>query len=190
MERCWSSTTGGVRRSVQVCEGGSTNSQECACLQGNEVSEFAMEPAASEGELWIADCAAPVALDGVGSTAGAGEEEGEGVAEGEKLVEVDVSARQAVKEGDGLERDEEEIGGVGAGLGDGILGPLTEVVDVRAGKEELASSDSVGGELAGANVVAVVEEVMIAPAHEETVVAAAPVDEKRYRRQIDEEEGV
>ena len=45
-------------------------------LQGGErrhCSELAKESAASEGELWIAEGAAPVALDGVGGAVGASE---------------------------------------------------------------------------------------------------------------------
>ena len=128
-------------------------------------------------------------LDGVGGATGACEEEGEGVAERLELVEVDVPKGQAVVEGDRLEGDEEEVGGVGASVGDGILGPLTEVVDVGAGYEELASLDGVGMELAGADVVAAVEEVMIAPAHVEAVVVVVSVDEEGYGREVDEEEG-
>ena len=141
-----------------------------------------MESATCQGELWITDGAAPVTLDGVGGATGACEEEGEGVAERLELVEVDVPKGQAVVEGDRLEGDEEEVGGVGASVGDGILGPLTEVVDVGAGDEELASLDGVGGELAGADVVAAVEEVVIAPAEVEAVVVATPVDEEWYGR--------
>ncbi len=152
-------------------------------LQGSERSQcsiFAKESAACEGEGGIADGAAPVALDGVGGAAGASEEEGEGVAEGVELVEVDVPRGLAVEEGDGLEGDEEEVGCVGAGPGDGILGPLAEVVDVGAGDEELATLDGVGCEFAGADVVAAVEEVVIAPAHVEAVVAVVSVDEEGH----------
>lgn len=106
-----------------------------------------------------------------------------------ELVEVDVSGGLAVEEGDGLQGDEEEIGGVGTGPGEGIFGPLTEVVDVGAGYEELASLDGVGMELAGADVVAAVEEVVIAPAHVEAVVVVVSVDEEGYGRKVDEEEG-
>ena len=125
---------------------------------------------------------APATLDGVGSAARTGEQECEGVAEGVKLVEVDDSGGLAIEERDGLEGDEEEIGCVGTSPGDGILRPLTEVVDVGAGDEELASLDGVGGELAGADVVAAVEEVVIAPAEVEAVVVSTPVDEEGYGR--------
>ena len=105
-----------------------------------------------------------------------------------ELVEVDVTGGLAVEEGDGLEGDEEEIGRVGAGVGPGILGPLAEVVDVGAVEEELASLDGVGWELAGADVVGAVEEVEIAPAHVEAVVALGSVDEEGHGRQVDPEE--
>ena len=106
-----------------------------------------------------------------------------------ELVEVDVSGGLAVEEGDGLQGDEEEIGRVGTGPGEGIFGPLTQVVDVGAGYEELASLDGVGMELAGADVVAAVKEVVIAPAHVEAVVVVVSVDEEGYGRKVDEEEG-
>ena len=150
-------------------------------LQRVEFREFFLESAAREGKGGIADGAAPVALDGVCGAAGASQQKSEGVTEGVELVEVDVSARQAVEEGDGLEGDEEEIGCVGTGPGDGILRPPIEVVDVGAGEEELASF-SAGGKLAGADVVAAVEEVVIAPAHVEAVVVAASVNEERHGR--------
>ena len=70
---------------------------------------------------------------------------------------------------------------MGAGPGEVILGPFAEVVDVGAGDEELASLDSVGGELAGADVVAAVKKVVMAPAHMEAVVVVASVDEERVR---------
>ena len=138
------------------------------------------ESAACEGEGGVAEGAAPVALDGVGGTAGTSQEEGEGVSEGVELVEVDVPRGLAVEEGDGLEGDEDDIGCVGAGPGDGILGPLAEEVGVGAGDVELATLDGVGCVFAGADGVAVIEEEVIAPAHVEAVVAVVSVDEEGH----------
>ena len=147
-------------------------------LQSGECSEFFLESAACEGVGGIADGAAPVALDGVGGSPSASQQKSEGVSEVAELVEVDVPQGLAVVEGNGLEGDEEEVGRVGAGVGQGIQ----EVVEVRAIEEELASLEGVGVELAGADVVAAVEEEVIAPAEVEAVVVATPVDEEWYGR--------
>ena len=118
------------------CERG----RECvrANYMGARSVNSLQESAAREGEGGIAEGSAPVALDGEGGSTSTGQEEGEGVSEWVELVEVDVAGGLAVEEGDGLEGEEEEIGCVGAGVGDRILGPLGEVVDVGAIEEELA----------------------------------------------------
>lgn len=54
---------------------------------------------------------------------------------------------------------------MGTGPGDGILRPLREDVEVGALLPELSAVDGVGVELAGADLVAVVEEVVFAPAN-------------------------
>ena len=137
-----------------------------------------MESATCQGEVWITDGAAPVALDGVGGAAGACEEEGESVAKVVELVEVRGAVGLAIEEGDGLEENENDVGCVGAGPGDGILRPLTEEVGVGAGYVKFAALHGVGCEFAGADGVAVVEEIVIAPADVEAVVVVVPVDEE------------
>ena len=62
-------------------------------------------------------------LDGVGGAAGACEEEGESVAKVAELVEVRGAVGLAIEEGDGLEEDEDDVGCVGAGPGDGVASP-------------------------------------------------------------------
>ena len=158
-------------------------------LHDSEFSKFAVEPASSEGETGVAVRAAPASLDGVSGMAGAGEEEGEGVAEVVELVEVGGAAGLAIEDGDGLEGDEDDVGCVGTGPGDGILGPLREKVDVGAGYVEFATLNGIGVEFAGANGVTVVEERVIAPADVEAVVVAVSVGEKRYGGEIGEDEG-
>ena len=64
------------------------------------------------------------------------------------------------------------------GPGDGILRPLTEEVGMGAGYVKFAALDGVGCEFAGADGVAVVEEIVIAPADVEAVVVVVPVDEE------------
>ena len=163
--------------------------ERCKRLQGVEFSELFLESASREGEGGVADGAAPEALDGVGGAAGAGEEEGEGVAEVVELVEVVGAVGLAIEEGDGLEEDEDDVGCVGAGPGEGVLGPLAEEVGVGAGDVELATLDGEGCEFAGADGVAVVEEEVIAPTHVEAVVVVVSVDEEGKWGEVDPEEG-
>ena len=123
-----------------------------------------MESATCQGELGITDGAAPVTLDGVGGAAGACEEEGESVAKVAELAEVVCAAGLTIEEGDGLESDEGDVGCVGTGPGDGVLRPFREHVEVGALLPELSAVDGIGVELAGADHVPVVEEVVLAPA--------------------------
>ena len=70
-----------------------------------------MESAAREDIGGIADGAAPVALDGVGSSPSASQNEGEGVSEGVELIEVDGVADEVVAEGHGGEFEAVEVWG-------------------------------------------------------------------------------
>jgi hypothetical protein len=63
---------------------------------------IAVEPAAGEGEGGKAEGAAPVSVDGVGDSPSAGEE----------VVEVIGAVGLAIEEGDGLEGDEGDVGGL------------------------------------------------------------------------------
>ena len=147
-------------------------------LQRVEFSELFLESAAREGVGGVADGAAPVALDGVGGSPSAGEEEGEGVAEVAELADVAEVEGCVIVEGDAQQSKEGEIGCVGTDRGDGILGPLEEEVEMATLLQVLSAMDSIGLEIAWTDLVAVIEEVVFAPADVEASILGVPAEEK------------
>ena len=128
----------------------------------------------------IADGTVPLSLDDAGGSADAGKEPGEGGAElvVVELVEVRCSTGITIAEGDGLEVDEKEIGGVGLGRGC-FLGPPPDEVGLGSSLAEDVSVNGVGVEVAWTDLVPVVEEGVVAPADVEAVLVGVVRDEEK-----------
>lgn len=104
MQECGRCGPGGASW-ARSCTTESERKVEDLCIElhrseGRQRSKFLLKSAACESIGGVTDGAAPVALDGVGGTAGTGEDEGEGTTEVAELIEKDGVADEVVAEGD------------------------------------------------------------------------------------------